>query len=84
MKEQPIRQKAIKIRKSDVIMNNRVKPRFIAYQKLNKKKQRELDAARRGTWGAVNPVTKRPEPSAAYQREKRNTARRSSPTTAVF
>ena len=51
-------------------MNSRGKPRFIAYQKLTKKKQRELNAARRGTWGAMNPVTKRPEPSTAYQREK--------------
>ena len=70
MKEPPIRQKSIKILESDVIMNNRVKPRFIAYQKLTKKKRRELDTARRGTWGTVNPVTKRAEPSTAYQREK--------------
>ena len=51
-------------------MKNRVKPRFIAYEKLTKKKRREINAARRGTWGAMSPVTKRAEPSTAYQREK--------------
>ena len=30
--------------------------KFIPYEKLLKKKQRELNAARRGTW-TINPVT---------------------------
>ena len=42
----------------------------IPYQKLSKKKQRELDAGRRATWGEINPVTRRPENPKAYNRRK--------------
>ena len=42
----------------------------ILYKKLCKKKQRELDKARRGTWGIINPVTRRPENPKAYNRRK--------------
>lgn len=44
--------------------------KFIPYEKLSKKKRRELDAARRGSWGGVNPVTKKPQNSKAYNRRK--------------
>lgn len=45
--------------------------------KSSKKRQREIDRERRGSWGAINPVTKRPERSDAYKRheEKQNTRR---------
>ena len=46
-------------------MNN-----FIPYEKLSKKKKRELDNSRRGTWGELNPVTRRPVPAKAYNRSK--------------
>ena len=46
-------------------MNN-----FIPYEKLSKKEKRELDNSRRGTWGELNPVTRRPVPSKAYNRSK--------------
>ena len=46
-------------------MNN-----FIPYEKLSKKKKRELDNSRRGTWGELNPVTRRPDPTKAYNRSK--------------
>ena len=46
-------------------MNN-----FIPYEKLSKKKKRELDNSRRGTWGELNPVTRRPAPTKAYNRSK--------------
>ena len=42
--------------------------KFIPYEKLSKKKRRELDKARRGTW-ALNPVTRRPENPKAYNRK---------------
>ena len=42
--------------------------RFIPYEKLSKKKQRELNAARRGTW-TINPVTRKPENPKAYNRK---------------
>ena len=44
--------------------------KFIPYEKLSKKKKRELDAKRRGSWGGLNPVTRKPENSRAYNRPK--------------
>ena len=43
--------------------------KFIPYEKLSKKKKRELDAARRTLW-TISPVTRRPENSKAYNRKK--------------
>ena len=42
--------------------------KFIPYEKLSKKKQRELNAARRSTW-AINPVTRKPANPKAYNRQ---------------
>lgn len=44
--------------------------RFIPYEKLSKRKQRELDRKKRGSWGEVNPVTRKPENPRAYNRQK--------------
>ena len=44
--------------------------KFIPYEKLSKKKKRVLDAARRGSWGGLSPVTRRPENPKAYKRKK--------------
>ena len=43
--------------------------KFIPYEKLSKKKQRELAARRRNTW-AISPVTRKPANSKAYNRKK--------------
>ena len=43
---------------------------FIPFEKLSKKKQRELNAAKRGSWGGLNPVTRKPAPPKAYNRKK--------------
>ena len=43
--------------------------KFIPYDKLSKKKKRELNAQRRNIWD-VNPVTRRPENPKAYNRRK--------------
>lgn len=43
--------------------------KFIPYEKLSKKKKRELDAARRETWH-LNPATRRPTNPKAYNRRK--------------
>ena len=50
---------------------------FIPYEKLSKKRQREIDLEHRGTWGMINPITKRPERSDVYKRheEKANMAK---------
>ena len=44
--------------------------KFIPYEKLSKKEKRRLDQARRQTWNSLNPVTRRPENSKAYNRNK--------------
>ena len=44
--------------------------KFIPYHKLSKKKRRELDRLRRGSWGALSPVTRRSENPKAYNRRK--------------
>ena len=44
--------------------------KFIAYNKLSKRKQREMDIRRRRTWGDVSPVTRKPANPKAYNRHK--------------
>ena len=44
--------------------------KFIPYEKLSKKEKRKMDLARRQTWGELNPVTRKPENSKAYNRNK--------------
>ena len=44
--------------------------KFIPYEKLSKKEQRKMDLAKRQTWGAFDPVTRKPQNSKAYNRNK--------------
>ena len=44
--------------------------KFIPYEKLSKKEQQKINKARRGTWGELNPVTRKPENSRAYNRKR--------------
>ena len=44
--------------------------KFIPYEKLSKKKKRELDKARRGTWGELSPVTLKAQSAKVYDRNK--------------
>lgn len=44
--------------------------KFIPYEKLSKKEKRKLDSARRGTWGEISPVTRKPQNSKAYNRKR--------------
>ena len=44
--------------------------KFIPFEKLSKKKQKELNAKNRGSWYGINPVTRKPENSKAYNRKK--------------
>jgi len=44
--------------------------KFIPYEKLSKKKQKEMDAKKRRDWGGLNPVTRKPENPKAYNRKK--------------
>ena len=44
--------------------------KLIPYEKLSKKDKRILDRAKRQTWGELNPVTRKPPNSKAYNRKK--------------
>ena len=43
--------------------------KFVPYQKLSKKKRRELNAKRREIW-PISPITRKPENPKAYNRKK--------------
>ena len=58
--------------------------KFIPYEKLSKKKKRELNAKRRTTWGNLNPVTRKPISSKAYDRRKARKWNRDDFPTAPF
>lgn len=42
--------------------------KFIPYEKLSKKKKKEIDAKARRDWNGVSPVTRVPDPPGAYKR----------------
>ena len=44
--------------------------KFIPYEKLSKKEKRKMDLAKRQTWGELNPITRKPENSKAYNRKR--------------
>lgn len=44
--------------------------KFIPYEKLSKKEKQKFNRAKRGSWGAINPVTRKPQNSKAYNRSK--------------
>ena len=43
---------------------------YVPLEKRSKREQREHYAARRGSWGGVNPVTRKPPNPKAYKRKK--------------
>ena len=44
--------------------------KFIPFAKLSKKTQQEINKSRRKNWGNIDPTTKRPANSKAYNRKK--------------
>ena len=44
--------------------------KYVPFEKLSKKKQKELNAKRRGSWHGVSPVTKTTKNGKAYNRKK--------------
>ena len=57
--------------------------KFTPYEKLSKKKKRELNAMKRRDWGGLRPVTRKSENPKAYNRKKAQN-RRYDPDTAPF
>ena len=44
--------------------------KFVPYEKLSPKKKKEIDRQKRGSWYGLNPVTRKPNNSKAYNRRK--------------
>ena len=44
--------------------------KFVEYEKLSKRQKKEIDKARRATWGDVIPVTKKVESAKIYNRKR--------------
>ena len=53
--------------------------KFIPYEKLSKREKRKLNQARRQTWNNLNPVTRKPTNSKAYNRKKSQAWKRELP-----
>ena len=47
--------------------------KFVPYEKLSKKEQQKINKAKRSTWGNLNPVTRKPVNSKAYNRKRAQT-----------
>ena len=47
-----------------------VMEKFIPYEKLSKKAQRKIDAMKRGSWGDVNPGSRKVESKNVYNRKR--------------
>ena len=45
--------------------------KFIEYKKLSKKKQKEINAERRKTWGGIKPISKVKPSAKVYNRKKK-------------
>jgi len=44
--------------------------KFIPLKKQSKQEQKKFHASKRGTWGEINPVTRKPPNPKAYNRKK--------------
>lgn len=44
--------------------------KIIPYEKLSKKEKQKINAMRRNTWGNLNPTTRKPQNSKAYNRRR--------------
>jgi hypothetical protein len=44
--------------------------KFTPYEKLSKRRQRELNRHKRRQWGSQSPVTRKPQNPQAYNRQK--------------
>ena len=58
--------------------------KFIPYEKLSKKEKRKMDLAKRQTWGELNPVTRKPANSKAYNSKRTQDWKRELPEPVSF
>ena len=58
--------------------------KMIPYEKLSKKQQKALNKAKRGSWGSLNPLTRTPPNSKAYNRRRTQDWKKELPDPASF
>lgn len=58
--------------------------KFIPFAKLSKKEQQAINKSRHKNWGSIDPVTKRPTNSKAYNRKKARAWKDTFPTSELF
>lgn len=68
----PLVTTAFLVNKEEILVNTK----YIPIAKRSKKEQKEINNAKRGSWGGLNPVTRRPENPKAYNRNKAKAALR--------
>ena len=56
----------------------------IPYEKCSKKQQRQINAAKRNTWGSLKPITRTPPNSRAYNRKRTQDWKKELPDPASF
>lgn len=58
--------------------------KFIPFAKLSKKAQQVMNKNKRKSWGNIDPTTKRPANSKAYNRKKARAWKDTFPTSELF
>ena len=58
--------------------------KYIPYEKLSKKEKQKRSSSKRGTWGAVSPVTRKPAAPKAYNRRKAQSWKKEIPNPVLF
>lgn len=58
--------------------------KFIPFVKLSKKAQQVMNKNKRKSWGNIDPTTKRPANSKAYNRKKAQAWKDTFPTSELF
>ncbi len=58
--------------------------KYIPCEKLSRKEKQRLNSAKRTTWGNLNPVTRKPETSRAYNRKKAQSWKKEVPNSVLI
>jgi len=58
--------------------------KFIPYEKLSKKAQKEYDCKKRNTWDILSPITRKPANTKTYNRKKAQHWKDGLPSVAFF
>jgi len=61
-----------------------MKQKYVPLEKQSRRKQKEYYASLRGSWGGVNPVTRKPPNPRAYNRKKSGQRHEGEPLPGLF